>query len=185
MVAHVLPCWMDSIIPNRLAAVGIAALVGLGGCTSPPDLHVSEGAPLLFRAKAEGVLIYECQGVDPNIWTYRGTDATLLDERSQRIGVHDFYFSRAAKASWTLQDGSSVSGEIIQKAMDQKDKEIPSLLFAVRSHAGAGALSKVESIRQIEPKGGIPPTVMCSPMNAILRVPFTAVLQFYGAGASG
>jgi hypothetical protein len=177
---------VGSILPHRLAAVAIAAFAGLSGCMSPPpDLHVPEGAPLLFRAKVEGVVIYECQGVDPNVWTYRGTDATLFDERSRRIGVHDFYLARAAKASWALEDGSSVSGEITQKTMDQKDREIPSFLFAIRTHAGAGALSKVESIRQIEPKGGIPPTGICSPMNAILRVPFTAMLQFYGAGAPG
>lgn len=175
---------MGHVLLNRLAAIVISAFIGLGGCASPPDLHVPEGAPLLFQAKVEGEIVYDCQGVDPNTWTYRGTDATLFDERSQRIGVHDFYLERLAKASWTLQDGSSASGEIIQRVRHPKHKEIPSLLFAVRSHAGSGALSKVESIRQIDPEGGIPPTVLCSPMNAILRVPFKAVLQFYGAGAS-
>ena len=167
---------------HKVFTIGIAIATFVSGCTSQPDLHIPNAAPLLFQAKAEGVIIYDCQGVDPDTWTYRGTDASLFDERSQQIGTHDFSLGRPAKGLWTLQDGSSASGEIIQKVLDPRDKEIPSLLFAIRNHAGVGAMSEVQSVRQLEPKGGIPPTVRCSPMNAILRVPFTATLQFYGAG---
>jgi hypothetical protein len=178
----------------RLRSLGLIALALLGGCsdwkkpggaaegykrnTAQTELHVPKSAPLLFQAKVEGVGVYSCEGVDPNAWTYRITEATLFDEQSRQIGVQAIRFP--SKGTWTMHDGSIVSGETIQTV--PAVKALPWLLVAVRDHRGAGTLANVESIRQIATKGGVPPVALCTETGSELRVPFSAVQQFYGAG---
>jgi hypothetical protein len=128
----------------------------------------------------EGEQVWICEGVDPNYWQWESTQARLLDDRGQLIGTHTFSRSLSAAGRWTWSDGSAAKGDII--AREKVPNAVPRLLVAIGEHEGTGLLGSVETVRQAETKGGWRSSVPCSDMGSRVRIPFSAVHQFYGAG---
>jgi hypothetical protein len=136
------------------------------------------GARLLLDALADGVQIYGCEAKgDGFAWTFKAPEATLVDRQGRPAGTH------FAGPSWKSLDGSTVVGEVLAKADAPDASAIPWLLLAAKSHEGSGTLSTVAFIRRAETKGGGAPSTGCDGAHAAtqVRVPYTAVYQFYAA----
>lgn len=150
---------------------------GQDALTPPP------GARKLFEARAKGVQIYVCQekrggdqGANGFAWDLAGPDAALFGEDGLPLGRH------AKGPSWTLNDGSSVTAQLIAKAPAPVPGAIPWLLLKVIAHEGKGRLDGVSFIRRAETSGGNAPESGCgaSRRGETERVPYTALYQFYG-----
>lgn len=162
------------------AAVLISAL-------SPPALCENALAPppgmrKLFEFGADGVQIYICKMKDEAhlaqgfAWAFEGPDAVLFDAEGKQAGTH------ANGPSWTLADGSSVTGEVSAKQPSPKPGSIPWLLLKVKSHQGAGKLDGVNFIRRADTEGGSEPSDGCDAAHtgSVARVPYSATYQFFG-----
>lgn len=78
--------------------------------------------------------------------------------------------------SWTLGDGSPVSGELLAKLPSPKRASIPWLLLKVKSHKGAEMLDGTSFIRPVDTNGGGEPAGGCDAAHRdnAARVPYTA-----------
>lgn len=136
------------------------------------------GAPLVLEALADGVQIYVCEARDNGFtWTFKAPEATLVDHQGRPAGSH------FAGPSWKSIDGSSIVGEVLAKADAADATAIPWLLLRAKSHEGSGVLTPVTYIRRAATKGGVAPSTGCDSSHVAteVRIPYTAVYQFYGA----
>jgi hypothetical protein len=138
----------------------------------PPSQH-----PIL-TVTGKGVQIYICQQspTGPQ-WVFQAPEATLIDASGNAIGTH------GAGPIWKSKDGSSVKGELLQKAASPEPTAIPWLLLKAATVSGSGIMTKVEFIRRSATHGGIAPVTGCDTqhLNAASRVPYTAIYTFYAA----
>ena len=158
-------------LPLILAMLSIAS-----AAQSPTDPPPSQ-QPIL-TATGKGVQIYTCQqsATGPE-WIFQAPEATLIDSSGTDVGTH------GAGPIWKSKDGSSVKGELLQKAASPDPTAIPWLLLKAAGVSGTGVMTKVEFIRRSDTRGGIAPTTGCDPqhLNATSRVPYTAIYTFYSA----
>jgi hypothetical protein len=155
------------------ATLSIAAAATAQNSTNPP----SSQHPIL-TATGKGVQIYACQQTptDPQ-WVFQAPEAELTDASGNAIGTH------GAGPIWKSKDGSSVKGELLQKAASPEPTAIPWLLLKAAGVSGTGVMTKVEFIRRSDTHGGIALTTGCDAqhLNATSRVPYTAIYTFYSA----
>src|ERR1700679_1716603 len=137
----------------------------------PADAHVKATAVGL------GVQVYRCapQG-DTFQWTLDGPVATLFDPAThQPVGTH------STGPTWTWNDGSSITGKVLQKRAASDPANLPWLLLETNSASTTtGMLSDVTLVRRSDTQAGVPPMVCDSVhQNNEVRVPYKATYTFY------
>jgi hypothetical protein len=154
------------------AALPLAAAIAQTPTDPPPAQK-----PIL-TVTGKGVQIYICQKTPTGVqWVFQSPEADLFDAAGNKVGTH------AAGPVWRSDDGSSVTGELIQKSPSPDPTAIPWLLLRASSTSSLGILSIVEFIRRSDTHGGIAPATGCSKHHkaAVSRVPYTATYTFYSA----
>ena len=165
---------------RREALVKIASLGACLGAAALPGLTLPAQAPqgpVVLAVEGRGVQVYRCQASGASAgWVLDHPEADLLGVKGKVIGHHD------AGPSWTLEDGSSVKGEPVEKTAAPEAGAVPWLLLRVSAHAGSGVLSGVETIRRTQTHGGVAPVQGCDAamIGATVRVPYSAAYTFYG-----
>jgi len=147
----------------------------------PPDVPDSIQAPageeVVLSVHASGSQIYTCQaGADSKFsWTLKAPEAELRDRKDKVIGQH------SAGPTWTLKDGSAVTGKAVARVESPDPDSIPWLLVTVVSHSGKGLLTNVTTIQRIHTQGGQPPASGCdeSHRDAETKSSYTADYFFY------
>jgi Protein of unknown function (DUF3455) len=169
---------------SLLGGVQLSFVTLLAGCattaSAPEPLRVPATAKLLKQLHAKGVQIYECQPAKNNPsqfeWSFKQPEATLYTKTGGAFGKH------YAGPSWEANDGSKVTGEMVQKVDSSKPDSIPWLLLRAKTIAGHGIFTRVTYIQRLNTAGGSAPVHTCSPSQAgqQLRVNYTADYLFYG-----
>ena len=144
-----------------------------------PPLRAPADQPLLLRAKAEGVLIYDCKmALEGSRWEWvlRGPEAELRGDGGRVIGRH------YAGPTWEATDGSKVVGELARRLPAPDAEAVPWLLLRAQTTEGDGLLGRVTWIQRVDTRGGQPPAQGCDggQAGASLRVPYRATYYFYG-----
>lgn len=119
----------------------------------PAALQPEAGADVVLRVHAIGKQIYEC-GKDAQgawAWIFKGPQAELMDDAGRRVGTH------GSGPSWTMNDGSGITGEAKASAPAPASGAIPWLLLSVKAHSGSGQLDKVSAVRRLATVGGVAP----------------------------
>ncbi|MBN6746297.1 DUF3455 domain-containing protein, partial [Acidithiobacillus sp. MC2.1] len=137
----------------------------------------------VLHVHAIGRQIYECAKGAQDIWAwqFKHPEAELFDESGKKVGNH------GAGPSWTLNDGSSVVGQVQASMQAPMPGAIPWLLLNVKSHAGGGMLNTVTSIQRLATQGGVAPVKDgCTSMVAgqIVSVVYTADYAFWSPKTS-
>jgi len=173
-----------------MAALAAASVAALSGCAAPDTapapaiparLVVPATQELSLKTKAVGVQIYECAADRDDAthfeWVFRAPEATLLDAKGNRVGVH------YAGPTWEANDGSKVLGEVKARDDGPDATAIPWLLLAAKSATGKGPLARTTSVQRILTVGGKAPGDGCGPAQAgrEIRVPYEAAYYFYAA----
>lgn len=138
--------------------------------------------PELFEFGADGVQIYVCKpkaeaNKEPGFaWVFEAPEAVLFDADGKQAGTH------AKGPSWTLSDGSSVTGELAVSQPSPKKDSIPWLAIKVISHQGKGKLDAAAIVRRVDTDGGAAPAEGCDATHQgeTVRVPYSATYQFFG-----
>lgn len=146
-----------------------------------PDATVP---PATVHAKltvdAIGVQVYKCAAQDAKFsWVFQEPEADLFDQTThQPLGTH------TAGPTWTLSDGSSVTGKITQQAHTGDPASIPWLLLQATSTGNTtGELANVTYVRRSDTQGGTSTTSACDAEHNgdTIKVPYKAVYTFYTA----
>ena len=163
-------------------ALGVTALVqaqtpAQPSSDVPPSLQVPSGEKLILQAHATGWQVYTCgAGTDGKpLWTLKGPDADLHDEKGAVIGHH------SDGPSWKYKDGSLVIGKAAAHA-DAPGKSIAWLLLSAIGHSGEGLFAGVTYVQRLHTEGGLPPAASeCDPAkpSAAARSSYTADYYFY------
>jgi Protein of unknown function (DUF3455) len=144
----------------------------------PDAIAVPAGQQVVFFVHAKGSQIYTCQaGADGKFtWTLKGPDADLTDRKDKVIGHH------SAGPTWSMKDGSEVTGKAVAHVDALDSDSIPWLLVNVESHAGKpGMLSNVTTIQRVHTHGGKPGNDACdeSHKGAETKSNYTADYYFF------
>lgn len=159
-----------------------AAICSFATAAQADPMAPPSGTTLLFSAEADGVQIYSClpkdiSGKDQSYgWALSAPQATLFDAQGKQIGTH------GKGPTWTVSDGSTITGEAVAKQISPQKGAIPWLLLRVTSHEGAGRLANAVAIRRIDTKGGAEPSEGCDAahIGQVARVRYSATYQFFG-----
>lgn len=146
----------------------------------PAELAVPAGNQVTFSAAAKGVQIYQCA---PNTsgtpaWTLHAPRAALLDGAGNQVGIHFGGVDKGLPAGlyWQANDGSRVHGA--NPVSVPNPGSIALLRLDAADTSGAGILSKVTFIQQLDTTGGVSPTGACQAGNT-QEVPYTAKYVFF------
>ena len=110
--------------------------------------------------------------------------------RSRRR-THDFFDAagkdvghHGAGPSWSLADGSAVTGKKVAQAAAPAADAIPWLLVAVTSSSGTGALSSATYVQRVNTVAGKAPPSGCLGATLASEVPvdYAAEYYFYSGG---
>jgi hypothetical protein len=156
---------------NELRKIAMVALLALSATyltaqnnapvESAPDvpdaIAVPAGAQPVLFVHASGSQIYACQASAEGkfTWTLKAPDAELKDRKNKAIGQH------SAGPTWTLKDGSEVTGKAAAHVDSLDPDSIPWLLVNVTSNNGKGQLANVTTIQRVHTHGGKPPSSGC------------------------
>ncbi len=137
----------------------------------PPSAHVKTTVVGL------GVQVYECMPQGGGYqWTLEMPEATLFDPAThQAVGTH------STGPAWTWNDGSAITGKVLQTRPSDNPANIPWLLVETHSTGTAtGMLADITLVRRSDTQAGVPPTA-CDAVhqNNIVRVPYQATYSFY------
>jgi hypothetical protein len=137
----------------------------------PPDAHVKATAVGL------GVQVYRCAPQGGGFqWALEMPVATLFDPTTrQPVGTH------SVGPTWTWNDGSSITGTVLQKRASSDPINVPWLLLETHSTGTAtGMLTDVTLVRRSDTQAGVP-TMACDAVhqNNEVRVPYQATYTFY------
>jgi hypothetical protein len=147
---------------------------------TPAAIALPDSQPILLKALAKGVQIYECkakEGAAANYeWSLKAPEAELFDDQGQKIGKH------YGGPTWESVDGSKVVGKLRAKADAPDATAIPWLLLDVTSVEGVGVLSRVKSVQRVATAGGKAPPGGCDAAhaNTEARIDYTATYYMYG-----
>jgi hypothetical protein len=147
----------------------------------PPDvpetIAVPAGLEVVLYAHATGSQIYTCQpAADAKFaWVLKAPDAELHDRKDKIIGTH------SAGPTWSLKDGSAVTGKAAAHVDSLSGESIPWLLVNVVGHAGKGLLDCVTTIQRVRTHGGMPPGDVCDAahVNTESKSDYSADYYFY------
>ena len=143
----------------------------------PDAIQAPAGEEVILSVHASGSQIYTCQSVADGkfAWTLKGPEAELMDRKDKVIGSH------SAGPTWTLKDGSSVTGKSVAHVDSLDSDSVPWLLLTAVSHTGKGALTNVTTIQRIHTRGGKAPSDGCdgAHKDAESKSSYTADYYFY------
>lgn len=147
-------CSGCALLTLSMAGQGSAPVV-------PAAIAVPSGLEPVLLAHASGWQIYTCQGDAQGrySWTVKAPKAKLRDPKGKVIGWH------SAGPTWTLKDGSEVTGRGVGHVDSPDPKEpdsIPWLLLDVVNNSGKGALAKATEIQRVRTHGGKPGPAPCN-----------------------
>ena len=108
----------------------------------PPELEVPSGNEILYHTFATGVQIYSATSATNSptgfAWTLKAPEAALFDASSNAVGSH------YAGPTWELdQDGSKVSGVVMQRVPSRDATAIPWLLLKMKTTEGTGQFCRL------------------------------------------
>jgi hypothetical protein len=137
----------------------------------PADAHVKTTVVGL------GVQVYRCAPQDGGYqWALEMPVATLFDPAThQAVGTH------SVGPTWTWNDGSSITGNVLEKRASSDPANVPWLLVTTHSTGTAiGMLTDVTLVRRSDTQAGVP-TMACDAVhqNNEVRVPYKATYTFY------
>jgi hypothetical protein len=163
---------------NHLSLILTATLSLAVAATAQNSTNPPPGQLAILTVTGKGVQIYACQQspTGPQ-WVFQAPEATLVDTSGSPVGSH------GAGPIWKSKDGSSVTGELLQKSASPDPTAIPWLLLKAATVSGSGIMTKVEFIRRSDTHGGNAPATGCDAqhLNATSRVPYTAIYTFYSS----
>jgi hypothetical protein len=166
-----------------LAALGLAAAVATAAgqatpAAGPDNLAVPAGSTVVFAVEARGVQIYDC-GEDPDepgtpAWVFREPEADLFTAAGDLVGTH------YAGPTWEGNDGSTVVGEVLERADSPASGSIPWLLLEAAENGGTGIFATATHVQRLDTAGGAAPATGCDGEHRDdeLRVPYTATYAF-------
>ncbi len=158
-----------------LALLLFAAPPQTGDATLPPaSAHPS------VTAIGYGFQIYRCTPQRDNTfkWVFETPEATLLDPQThQTVGKH------SAGPTWHWNDGSEITGKLLQTTPAANPSNLPSLLLEAHSTGGPGQLADIAFVRRSDTQAGVPPSPTCTARQNTdtIRVPYKATYTFYTA----
>lgn len=123
----------------------------------PDAISIPAGLEPVLFARGSGSQVYSCQAAPDGklTWTLKGPEADLKDRKDKVIGQH------SAGPTWTLKDGSEVTGKAVAHVDSLDDESVPWLLLDVTTNAGKGVLANVTKIQRVYTRGGMPPASGC------------------------
>jgi hypothetical protein len=123
----------------------------------PDAIAVPAGLEPVLFVHASGSQIYTCAaGADGKFaWTLKAPEADLKDRKDKIIGQH------SAGPTWTLKDGSQVTGKAAAHVDSLDSESVPWLLVDVSTNSGKGTLANVTKIQRVHTHGGMPPDYGC------------------------
>ena len=137
----------------------------------PPDAQVK------VTAVGLGVQVYKCAPQDGGFqWALEMPVAKLFDPTTrQEVGTH------SVGPTWTWNDGSAISGKVLQKRASTDPLNVPWLLLETHSTGTAtGVLADVTLVRRSDTQAGVPPMACdAEHQNNEVRVPYQATYTFY------
>ncbi len=143
----------------------------------PQAIQAPAGVRVELVAHASGWQIYTCQAAADGKfrWTLKAPQAELRDRDDQIIGQH------TAGPTWTLKDGSAVTGKAVAHVDSPDPDSVPWLLVTVMSHSGNGLLDNVTTIQRIHTHGGKALAEGCNAAHpdAETKSSYTADYYFY------
>jgi hypothetical protein len=143
----------------------------------PDAIQAPAGTEVVLLAHASGSQIYTCQaGTDGKFsWILKAPEAELRDRNNNMIGEH------SAGPTWTLKDGSAVTGKASAHVDSPDSGSVPWLLINVVNHSGKGLLDNVTAIQRVHTHGGKAPADGCdaSHRDAETKSSYTADYYFY------
>jgi hypothetical protein len=144
--------------------------------TQPPA-----AAHVRFVADGRGVQVYACTVKDNAFaWKFQEPQADLFDAKThQPVGKH------SAGPTWTWNDGSAITGKLLQTRPSTDPTNIPWLLLEAHSTGTPGALADITYVRRSDTHGGAAPTSACdADHNGVTaKVPYKATYTFYATTA--
>jgi hypothetical protein len=155
--------------------IALALLLFLAQPTDP-TLPPSS-AHVAYIVEGRGDQIYRCtQQGSAYIWAFQSPEAKLFDPATHKqTGTH------FAGPTWKWDDGSAVTGKVLEQ-YSPDPASIPWLLLAATpSGTKTGALSKIALVRRSDTHGGNAPTIGCDAEHDgnVFRAPYTATYAFY------
>jgi hypothetical protein len=138
------------------------------------SLPCPENSSIVLALVADGVQIYESE---PNSsggfqWSLKAPDAELKSLTGEILGKH------GAGPSWTLNDGSSIIGNVPALKNSASSTGIPWLLVAVKSKSGSGILNQVDYVMRIATEGGVAPVEPPKAEGETAKIKYHAVYLF-------
>jgi len=161
------------------------ALLALLASPQTPDATLPPAsAHVRYTVIGHGVQIYQCtassDAADATFqWTLQAPEAALFDPATkQQVGTH------SVGPTWTWNDGSAITGKVLQKQSSPDTTAIPWLLL--EAHASGdktGALTGIAFVRRSDTQAGVAPATGCDAAHRdnLLRVPYQATYTFYSA----
>jgi len=126
----------------------------------PAAVQVPAGHRVALETSGIGEIAYECREqaamAGQHEWVFVGPEATLQDRGGRTIGR---YFG--PPATWSLQDGSALTGTQVAVAPAMPGS-IPLQLVKANPAMGSGALVGVTHIQRVQTRGGVAPARPCS-----------------------
>jgi hypothetical protein len=157
------------ILPFALLALTLAPQAA--DATTPPST-----VQVKLTTEGIGVQIYNCVQQDGKFqWKFQEPQATLFDRTThQPVGTH------SAGPTWTWNDGSAVTGKVVQ-SQPSAGSVAWLLLDATSSGSTTGALTGVTMVRRSNTQGGAAPATGCDAQNVdvTIKVPYQATYTFY------
>ena len=137
-------------------------------------LRLPENSAVVSAVTAEGVQIYESKrnlsgGLQ---WSFKAPEAELKGPSGEILGKH------GAGPSWTMNDGSSIVGNLPPLEDLVASKGIPWLLISVKSKTGSGILNQVDYVVRIAVDGGVSPGEPPKTDGETVRVRYRAIYLF-------
>jgi hypothetical protein len=157
---------------RSFAMLAMLSLLQAADPTLPPPT-----AHLKVTAIGLGVQVYRCSPQEGSYqWALEMPVATLFDPTThQALGTH------SVGPTWTWKDGSSITGNVLQKQASPDPANVPWLLLATHPEGiTVGMLTDVTLVRRSDTQAGVP-TMVCDAehQNNEVRVPYQATYTFY------
>jgi hypothetical protein len=102
----------------------------------------------------------------------KAPEAELKSSTGEILGKH------GAGPSWTLNDGSSIVGNIPPLKNSPASAGIPWLLVAVKSKSGSGILNQVDYVMRVATEGGVAPVEPPKGEGETVKIKYHAVYLF-------
>jgi hypothetical protein len=147
----------------------------------PDALVLPAGTTPVLQVFARGTQNYRCEAKAAGgaEWKLVAPDAVLTrtpEAGAPAVGSH------GAGPSWTLEDGSGVTGDATKaaKAPSPEPGSIPWLRVPAQANGRPGALLGVNWVQRVDTHGGAAPAAGCDAalVGAETRVPYTATYVF-------